>query len=78
MSLEKEGEQRESRERDRETTCHIPHPLRDSISLSHSLQFVLFNLISFILGGTFCDHFPCGVGRVEGVVVDRSRKYIRV
>jgi hypothetical protein len=21
----------------------------------------------------FCDHFPCGVGRVEGVVVDRSR-----
>jgi hypothetical protein len=21
----------------------------------------------------FCDHFHCGVGRVEGVVVDRSR-----
>jgi hypothetical protein len=21
----------------------------------------------------FCDHFPCGVGRVERAVVDRSR-----
>jgi hypothetical protein len=59
------------------------HPLRDNLSLSLS-SIDSFNLpfqsgfsevflTSFISGGMFCDHFHCGVGRVEGVAVDRIR-----